>query len=89
MQRWYDGNMFRVFVAHFGNFLPFSTQLVSTHVSFWEVHIQHKEIVENEPFVLWLDNFCKLYRTHDQGGQRHIAETIWTRIALKRFAFPD
>ena len=46
--------------------------------------------MENEPFVLWIDNFCKLYRTRMiKLGKDTLQKLLWTGIALKRFAFPD
>jgi hypothetical protein len=46
--------------------------------------------METEPFVLWIDNFCKLYRTRMINlGKDTLQKLLWTGIALKRFAFPE
>ena len=46
--------------------------------------------METEPFVLWIDNLCKLYRTRMINlGKDTLQKLLWTGIALKRFAFPE
>ena len=46
--------------------------------------------MENESFVLWIDNFCKLYRTRMiKMGKDTLQKLLWTGIALKRFDFPE